>query len=119
MSRGAAVLALVLATMYVDWPAPAFGRGHGASSHSSASRRGMSTAARAMAHAFASRRTGGSMVVTRPAPPFRHAPSGQRDHHRTSARILRPPAFLQAPLLYLRPAALSGRVAGGPESMRR
>jgi hypothetical protein len=86
MRRGAAVLALVFATIYVGWPSPAFGRGHGGGGHAAASAHG-SLAGQAHSMVTASlqahfaTRLGGSTIVTRPAPPLQHAFGGFVMHH--------------------------------------
>jgi hypothetical protein len=86
MRRGAAVLALVLSTIYVGGPTPALARGHGGSGHTAGSAHGFlagqahSTLTASLRAHFAPH-VGGSTLVTRPAPPLQHAFGGFPMHH--------------------------------------
>jgi hypothetical protein len=104
MSRGAAVLALVLA-IYVGWPTPAFGRRHGVggrafgSAHSSLAGQAHSMLRASLQAHFPPHL--GSTLVTRPAPPLQHAFGGfvmHHHHHEPVFAFVEPPFF--APLLF-------------------
>src|SRR5215472_14723087 len=106
MSRGAAVLALVLATIYVGSPTPVLGRGHGGgghtfgSAHGSLAGRTHSMLAPSLQTHFAFHLNGGTLV-TRPAPPLQHAFDGFHMHHHHHGPVF---AFIEplffSPFLY-------------------
>ena len=86
MKRGAAVLALVLATIYVGWPIPARGRGFVGNGHAAGPAHGFlagqtHSMLRAAPPAHFGPHLSGSMLVTRPAPPLQHAFGGFPMHH--------------------------------------
>jgi hypothetical protein len=99
MRRRAAVLALVLATIYVGWPAPARGRGFVGNGHAAGSAHGfLAGQTHSMLLAHFAPHLGGSTVVTRPAPPLQHAFGGFRMHHHHDHRgpvfaFVEPPFF--------------------------
>jgi hypothetical protein len=106
MKRGAAVLALVLTTIYVGWPTPAIGRGHGGGGHAAGSVHG-SLAGRTHSMLVASLQAhfaphlGGSTLVTRPTPPLQRAFGGFGMHHHHHGAVfvfVEPPFFV--PFLY-------------------
>src|SRR5882724_4688945 len=106
MRRRAAVLALVLTTIYVGWPTPAFGRGHGAGGHAAGSAHGFLAGQThsmlvASLQAHFAPHLGGSTLVTRPAPPLQRAFAGFGMHHHHHAPMfffVEPPFF--SPFLF-------------------
>jgi hypothetical protein len=103
MRSGAAVLALVLATIYVGWPTPACGRGFVGHGHATGSAHGFlagqtHSMLRAALPAHFGTNLSGSMLVTRPAPPLRRAfgsfPMHRHHHHNGSVfAFVEPPFF--------------------------